>query len=181
MIYKVIIMTAHVLNVAFIDEPENARRVHYCQRKSATRALIRRESVIPSEGRQAVRLLAISVETSWLLFLSQTITILNLPKRAMMKTLTVGRILKKVVLLKYLKPQSTVNPSACLTICAPLSTLCSGEQLKMGVVYESSSSLNRLYKYKQHKLFETKIIIIFTTRLSIVLSMCIRQFLHLKN
>uniref|UniRef100_A0A1I7W784 DDE Tnp4 domain-containing protein n=1 Tax=Heterorhabditis bacteriophora TaxID=37862 RepID=A0A1I7W784_HETBA len=37
---KIIIMTVHVLNSAFIADPKNPRRVHYCQPKSAARALI---------------------------------------------------------------------------------------------------------------------------------------------
>uniref|UniRef100_A0A1I7X6A9 Matrix protein n=1 Tax=Heterorhabditis bacteriophora TaxID=37862 RepID=A0A1I7X6A9_HETBA len=32
----------------------------------------------------------------------------------------------------YLKPQSTINPSTCLTICAPLSALCSRKRFKNG-------------------------------------------------
>uniref|UniRef100_A0A1I7XT61 CTF/NF-I domain-containing protein n=1 Tax=Heterorhabditis bacteriophora TaxID=37862 RepID=A0A1I7XT61_HETBA len=55
-----VVPTVRILNGTFIDVPENPRRVHYCQPKSATRALIHRK------------------------------TILNLLKRVMMKTLAVG-------------------------------------------------------------------------------------------
>uniref|UniRef100_A0A1I7W7N5 Secreted protein n=1 Tax=Heterorhabditis bacteriophora TaxID=37862 RepID=A0A1I7W7N5_HETBA len=46
MICKVIVLAAHILNAAFIDESENPRRIHYCQRKSVARALIRMEVII---------------------------------------------------------------------------------------------------------------------------------------
>uniref|UniRef100_A0A1I7W7I5 Recombinase domain-containing protein n=1 Tax=Heterorhabditis bacteriophora TaxID=37862 RepID=A0A1I7W7I5_HETBA len=40
-----VVPTVHVLNSAFIDNPKNARRVHYCQPKSAARLLICREVI----------------------------------------------------------------------------------------------------------------------------------------
>uniref|UniRef100_A0A1I7X593 Recombinase domain-containing protein n=1 Tax=Heterorhabditis bacteriophora TaxID=37862 RepID=A0A1I7X593_HETBA len=39
-------MTVRVLNGAFIDDPKNPRWINYCQPKSATRALIRREVIV---------------------------------------------------------------------------------------------------------------------------------------
>uniref|UniRef100_A0A1I7XL89 MH2 domain-containing protein n=1 Tax=Heterorhabditis bacteriophora TaxID=37862 RepID=A0A1I7XL89_HETBA len=133
-------MTARVLNGAFIDDPENPRRVYYCQPKSAARLLICRKVITMSNSQNGSTRTTNFVEG----FHSKTrasyptgtpsideMLTFCAAERTMAKTLAISsnngslkdRYIRPDDRIKYLKPKPIINPSACLTICAPLPAL----------------------------------------------------------
>uniref|UniRef100_A0A1I7XL25 FLYWCH-type domain-containing protein n=1 Tax=Heterorhabditis bacteriophora TaxID=37862 RepID=A0A1I7XL25_HETBA len=133
-------MTARVLNGAFIDDPENPRRVYYCQPKSAARLLICRKVITMCNSQNGSTRTTNFVEG----FHSKTrasyptgtpsideMLTFCAAERTMAKTLAISsnngslkdRYIRPDDRIKYLKPKPIINPSACLTICAPLPAL----------------------------------------------------------